>query len=152
MFSYVTLLLNAKKIGKAFVQNWKIGIILILLGVMYYQNNMKTEVLKWVGLRTIPGMQQDIDTANHEIDLIQQQLTECERGRTNLKAQVKDTNGQINKWYKVSEELRKTQQSLNNEISELKTKTKATVIEVLEGNTPQTCASSIQLLRDAASE
>ena len=82
--------------------HWKEIAVVLMVITIFHQNFMTTEWLKWVGVRTLPGMQQEHTT---EISAIKEQLTECEGSRESLKTAIDSVNQQVDRWANVSKQL-----------------------------------------------
>ena len=133
----------------ALLKNWKMALFGILIAVIAYQNTVSFEFLRIVGLRTVPGVLQDVEKAERKASVLAEQLTECELGRETLKDEIADTNAQIQKWIDLSQMLQQNQTQLNQALIDLKTKSTAELEIILSGPIPQTCEGAIKLLRDA---
>ncbi len=129
-------------IVSALLKNWKLAIFAILVAAIFYQNYVSFELLKPFGVRTIPGIQQ-------ELTIVQEQLAACEDGRALLKQEIETTNAQIEKWVTLSEKLQANQAKLTTTLVDLKKKSTAELEIILQGPIPQTCEGAVKLLRDA---
>ena len=128
------------------VKYWKQILFIGMAGTIFYQNMMAFEALKWVGLRTIPGVEQEYQ---ERIDVLQQQLHECEMSRQELKGAIEATNAQIDKWSQVSEDLQRQHNNLKGQLREMREKSDKRVQNILKEPVPKGCEAAIQYLRDA---
>ena len=124
------------------VKNWKIVLFGCLIAFIFYQNYMTFEVLRPFGIRTIPGITQEIDKTKNELNV-------CEVSRTSLKEAIDSTNDQINHWVRLSTSLQKQHDKLSEELVRLKKKSEEDVNAILNEPHPKTCEAAIQYLRDA---
>lgn len=127
------------------LKNWKEMLLGGALAMVVYQNASDTEWLKWVGFRTIPAIEQELDNTR-------QQLQTCEESRAELKGQIASTNQQIDKWADVSEKLQGVIEKQEQQLNQMKRDNEEAVQQILDGPTPKTCEAAIQYLRDAAGE
>jgi len=140
-------------IATSLLSNWKLAIFGLLIAVIGYQNFVSFEILKPVGLRTVPGVLQDLEKeterANAQIRIMAEQLTECDLSRERLKDKIAERNAEIDKWVAISTDLQENQTELSTALIELKKKSTTAVEIILEGPIPQTCEGAIKFLRDA---
>ena len=143
----------AGSIVTALLSNWKLAIFGLLIAVIGYQNFMSFELLRPVGLRTVPGVIQDmeeaVEDAQNQVRIMAEQLAECEISRETLKDEIEDTNAEIQKWVDISNELQQSQSELSTALIELQRKSTAEVEIIVQGPIPQTCKGAIKFLRDA---
>ncbi len=132
------------------IKNWKLAIVLGLCGVIFYQNTMEFEILKPFGLRTIPGVYQEIDELKRDIDVLEQQLEECEGSRVRLAESIADTNRQVKEWFDISQDVQRENARIKQDIADLQNTTQQTVETILAEPAPETCEAAIQFLREAA--
>jgi len=136
-----------------FLKNWKIGLFAILIAIIVYQNTVSFEFLKPVGLRTIPGMEQDIvkiqEQADRQVRIMAEQLAECEISRETLKDEIAASNAEVEKWVALSQSLQQSQNDLTQTLIDLKKTSTAELEIILQGPIPQTCKGAIKLLREA---
>lgn len=128
------------------VQHWKEVVAISAISLIFYQNFVSFEFLKWVGIRSIPGIEQEYEK---KLDIKEQQLTECEASREVLKQQIDNTNAQIDQWASLSEQLQSQHTDLIEELEGMKKQSEQQVLDILEGPTPESCEAAIQFLRDA---
>ena len=128
---------------KSVLKQWQMIIILALLALAYYQNHMEIEWLGWAGFRTFPGIEL-------ELKQTKEQLEECENSRTELKGSIEESNRQVDKWFNVSEQLKREQAKLNESFIRFKAESAKQVQEILDAPSPATCDGAIQYLRDSA--
>jgi len=133
----------------ALLRNWKLGIFGLLIGVIVYQNFVPFEFLKPIGLRTVPGVIQDVQKAENKISILEDQNQACELGREKLKVAIETTNAQIEKWVNLSQKLQANQTKLNAELIALKKQNAAEIEQILNEPTPKTCKGAVNLLKDA---
>lgn len=140
----------------ALLSNWKLSIFGILLAIIGYQNFVSFEILRPFGVRTIPGIIQQLDEekeiADRQVRIISEQLVECEMSRERLKDNIAQTNLEIQKWVTVSNDLQKNQSELSTVLTELKNKSNTTVDIIIQGPIPQTCDGAIKYLKDAVTK
>ena len=137
---------------QAIFGNWKIVIVGLLIAVVLYQNTVSVEFLKFAGVRTVPGLQQEIQQLTDNTKVLKEHLVECNAGRDRLKEEIKTTNAQVQKWASLSNKLKQEQMSLKQQLADSSKKTDVEVNEILKGPIPQTCEGAIKLLRDAATK
>lgn len=133
-------------IPKAFafvIKYWKECLVAGLVATVFYQNFMTTEWLKWVGVRTIPGIERELVVKT-------EQLEACEDSREELKSEIESVNTQIDQWASVSQQLQSQHDELVAEIGEMRRRSEEAVQDILEGPTPETCEAAIDFLKDAA--
>lgn len=138
--------------GKAFkfiVTYWKQIIVVGMMLTIFYQNFMHVEFLKWVGVRTIPGITQEYQTT---LKTKEDQLKTCEEGRAKLTGAINTLNSQVDKWATLSTQLQAQQDKLVVELAKMRKKAEHDVQEILNGPTPKTCDDAIKYLKDAAGE
>ena len=136
----------------ALLKNWKMAIFGILIAVIAYQNTVSFEFLRIVGLRTVPGVLQDVEKAERQVSILAEQLAECELGRETLKDEIAETNLQIDKWIELSQGLQQNQSTLSQALIDLKTKSTAELEIILSGPIPETCEGAVDLLREAVTK
>lgn len=135
--------LNPMKIIPFVIQNWKPILIGGMAATIFYQNFMDTEWLKWVGVRTIPGIEREL--------LVKvEQLEACEESRELLKSEIESVNSQVDKWASVSKKLQSSHDELVKELSEMRQKSQQAVQDILDGETPENCEAAMEYLKDAA--
>ena len=148
LMAFKAIFAPAKIIGlvtstvKFLIEHWKECLFAGMAFTIFHQNFMEWEMLKWVGVRTIPGIEQ-------ELVVKQEQLDECELSRANLKGQIDSTNAQVEKWADVSSQLQRQHDKLVEEITDMREKSRKAVEDILSEPTPKTCEAAIQYLRDA---
>lgn len=133
----------ALKFKSFIIKYWKECLIGAVAFLIYHQNFMETEFLKWVGIRTVPGLEQDISE-------LRQNLTTCELNTVTLKEQIEGTNTQIDQWAHLSHQLQQQHNDLVKEINDMKKKSEQAAKDVLLGPTPETCDAAIEYLKNAA--
>lgn len=131
------------------LKKWKLAVFGVLIAIIAYQNMMSFELLRPFGLRTIPGMVQEIEKAEEKVRIAQEQVIECDLSRERLKGAIEATNAQVEKWAALSNKLQTEQSNLSQELLSLTQKTNTEIQIVLDGPVPQTCEGAIKLLRDA---
>ena len=136
----------------ALLKNWKLGIFGILLAILGYQNFISFEFLRPFGLRTVPGVIQDVEKAEQKAEVLTEQLAECELGRDKLKDEILATNEQVQKWVDISTKLQNNQTTLSQALIDLKRKSTAELEIILQGPIPQTCKGAVDLLREAVTK
>ena len=142
----------AGSIVTALLSNWKLAIFGILLAVMGYQNFMSFEILRPFGLRTVPGVLQDVKKAENQAAIVAEQYAECEVGREILKQKIADTNALIQQWSDASAQQQATLDQLGNTLQQLQEQSKAELEIIISGPIPQTCEGAFKLLRESAGE
>lgn len=146
MIAFVPIVMSIAKNSFGFiVEHWKPITIISMVAVILYQNNFQTEYLKFVGLRTIPGIEE-------EIQVKEEQLAECEGSRVELKSQIESVNTQIQEWSDISSSLQEQNTKLEAELRNQAEESQKKVQDILDGYTPGTCEESIQYLKDAVEE
>lgn len=125
------------------VKYWKQCLFIGMAGLIFHQNFMEWEVLKWVGIRTLPGIQQELVVKDQQLEL-------CEISREALKSEIESVNAQVDKWADVSKQLQNQHDELVAEIGEMRKKSEAAVQDILAGPTPETCEAAIEFLKEAA--
>lgn len=126
---------------------WKQIIVLGMAATIFHQNFMEWEALKWVGVRTIPGITQEYQ---YQIGVLEEQLQECELSRAELKGQIESVNEQIDQWANVSQQQQQQFDDLTKQLEDMRKQSSQEVEAILAGPTPESCAGAIQLLRDSA--
>lgn len=149
LFAPAKILAFIKGIFEFILTYWKQIAIIGMVGTIFYQNFMAFEALRLVGIRTIPGIIQEY---KEELDVIKDQLNECEISRTTLKHAIDERNAEIEQWAITSKNLQREHDQLVKQITIMRQKSRDSVNKVLQEPTPQDCESSIQYLRDAAGE
>lgn len=135
-------LLSAKEKMKA---NWKEIGLALLIGMLVYQNFFSFEVLKIVGIRTVPGLQQEVAETTEK-------WKEAEESRERLKEEINTTNDQIQEWVDVSRRAEESQKQFLERISDRIEQRDERVEEILEGETPEGPDEAIEFLRKGAEE
>lgn len=139
-------------IGKTFqfvIVHWKEVAVACMLFTIFHQNFMQLELLKWFGVRTIPGITQEYE---EKLGVKSEQLAECELGRAELKGEIDALNTQVDKWASVSSQLQTQHDELVAELSEMRKKSEQAVQDILAGPTPESCEAAIKYLKDSAGE
>lgn len=136
-------LLNPTALIEFMLKYWKELAVIGMLLIIIYQNFANTELLRIIGLRTIPGLRE-------EIVEIQQNLDTCRDNKVKLQAAIEEQNRSIEQWEQVSTVLAERNQQLDTKIKNMKQKSQQNVTRILNEPTPQTCSDSINLLRNAA--
>lgn len=135
---------------------WKVVLFAALIGLIAYQNTVSFEFLRIVGIRSVPGVLQDLEEVKEEADrkvaIAEEQLAACEAGRETLKAEIERTNNEIARWVALSEQLQADQSTLQSALIDLKQKSTAELEIILQGPIPQTCEGAVKLLRDAVTK
>lgn len=129
------------------VKYWRQIAVIGMVVAIFHQNFMEWEALKWVGVRTIPGIEQEY---KEEINVLTEQLATCEASRTELKQQIESVNSQIDQWANVSGQLQQQHDALVQELTDMKKQSQQAVQDILAGPTPETCEAAIQFLKEAA--
>lgn len=145
LFSLTNIVGSVKKTIAFVVENWKECAIAALIGTVVYQNFFETEWLKWFGLRTIPGLEQ-------EIDIKKEQLQTCELSRERLKGAINSTNEQIDRWADLSQDLQQSHDKFVDQLDQMTEQRKKAAQEILNEPTPKTCEAAIQYLKDGTGE
>lgn len=136
----------------ALLKNWKMAVFALLIAIIAYQNTVSFELLRPFGLRTIPGLEQDIAKAEEKVRQAQEQVIECDLSRERLKGAIEATNAQVERWAALTNRLQTEQSNLTEELIQLTEQTNTEIQVVLDGPVPQTCEGAIKLLRDAVTE
>ena len=135
------------------LSNWKLAIFGIFIAVISYQNLMAFEILRPFGLRTVPGVLQEVEEvqekADNQIRIMAEQLTECELSRERLKDDIAERNEEIQQWVDLSTQLQANQTQLSAALIELQKKSQQDVEIIIQGPIPQTCDGAIKFLKDA---
>lgn len=147
IFSWLGILSSLKNAPGFLLTYWKQLSIIGLVCMVFYQNFMETEWLKWVGIRTISGIEQEYVA---KLDVVEDQLLTCESSRETLKEQIALTNEQVQKWADVSEQLQNSQDKLSAELEKMRKESEQAVQDILEGPTPEGCDAAVDFLREAA--
>ena len=124
------------------IRNWKPVVIIGMLVLILYQNFMKTEWLKWIGIRTIPGLIQQ------QHDYVEA-LRLCEDSRTALKMSIERRNEEIDAWARKSEELQNEHNRLSEELLKMKDEADQQIEQILNAPTPNSCKSAMDYLRQS---
>jgi hypothetical protein len=122
---------------------WKQCIVLGMAFVIYNQNFMEWQVLKWFGVQTVPALEKQLKLVTEEID-------QCQVDKRLLKSQIELVNAQVDKWAEVSGQVQTQHNQLVLELAKLKQETEQTVQQILSEPTPQSCEEAIQYLKDAS--
>lgn len=138
-----------KNIAGFVLKYWKQLAVVAMFSIIVYQNFMTFEALKWIGLRTIPGVEQQF---NEQVVVLTQQLDACERGRVLLKKEIEDTNNRIQLWSDKSQLLENQRDKLSEQLAQLKQQSDQTVQQILTQPTPQTCEQAIDYLKQGAEQ
>lgn len=149
LFAPAKIVAFIKGIFEFIFKYWKQIAIVGMIGTIFYQNFMAFEALRLVGIRTIPGI---IHEYKEELDVIEQQLQECEASRATLKHAINERNAEIERWVITSKNLQKDHDQLVKQIATMRQKSRDSINKVLKEPTPANCESSIQYLRDATRE
>lgn len=142
-FAPAKLLSTAAAVGGFVIKHWKECLFAGMALTIFYQNFMDTEVLKWVGVRTIPGIER-------QLAVTEAQLTECENSREALKKAIETVNAQVDQWANVSSQLQQSHNALVAELNKMKKDSQKIVDDILKGPTPETCEAAIEFLKEAA--
>lgn len=127
------------------IEHWKEVTVACMLGLILHQNFMQFEMLKWAGIRTVPGVEQELSVKN-------EQLATCKENVATLKGEIKGLNTQVDKWADVSSQLQDQHNQLVAELADMREKSEKAVEDILNDPTPETCKDAIQYLKDAARE
>ena len=125
------------------IKYWKQCLFIGMAATIFHQNFMDKELLKWFGVRTIPGIER-------ELVVKEQQLAECEISREALKREIEAVNAQVEKWADVSKQLQNQHDDLVQEIGKMREKSQQAVQDILDGPTPESCEAAIEFLKEAA--
>jgi len=132
--------LNFKKIIPFLIENWKILMLVGMIGIIAYQNLSGTRFL--FGAETIPSLERRLVEARVIIDT-------CKAGNDALSASIDKRNNEIQEWKNISNALENNIISLQDNLVIERTKTNIKVKSILTGKTPQSCKSAINYLREA---
>lgn len=131
------------------VKYWKQILVIGMIVTILHQNFMQFEMLKWAGVRTIPGITQEYE---QKLQVATEQLEECEAGRIELKSSIDTLNTQIDKWANVSSQLQTQHDELVLELTKMRKKSEQIVQDILSGPTPESCEAAMKYLRDSAGD
>jgi len=132
-------LFNIKKIFVFLVENWKIILFGGMAAIIGYQNFVETRFL--FGAETIPSLEKRLANAIDAVDI-------CKAGNDTLSAAIDERNAEVEKWQAISEVLEKDIKDLNSVLEGMRTKTNTAVAVILKDETPKTCKTAIDYLRD----
>ena len=138
-----------KNFAQFVIKYWKQLAVISMFLIIVYQNFMTFEALKWIGLRTIPGIEQQ---HSQQVFVLTQQLDACERGRQLLKSEIQDTNNRIQAWSEKTQQLQQQRDQLTDKLAKLQKQSDQTVQQILTQPTPQTCEQAIEYLKDGAQQ
>lgn len=144
IFAPAKILSAIRSAGQFFIKHWKATLIVVVALFIFHQNFMETELLKWAGIRTVPGLE-------HDIAKLQQKLDACEISREVLKNKITDVNNQVDQWANLSHQLQNQHTQLVTKLQDMQKKSDAAVQNILNGPTPETCEAAIEFLKEAAS-
>lgn len=145
LFSLTNIVGSVKKTVAFVIENWRECAIAALIGTVVYQNMFETEWLSWFGLRTIPGLEQEVSIKN-------EQLQSCELSRERLKGAIQSTNEQIDKWANLSQDLQQSHSKLAEELDQMEQQRQKATEQILNEPTPKTCEAAIKYLKDGSED
>lgn len=125
---------------------WKQIALGSLIFLVLHQNFMTFEMLKWVGIRTVPGLIEKHDEQIQEY-IIALQL--CEEGRVKLKDAIEERNAEILVWAEKTEELQADHDKLTGRLEEMQRIADKKVEEILNAPNPVGCESAMDYLRSS---
>lgn len=140
IFAPAKIISGLKNTAGFVIKYWKQVAIASMLGLIFHQNFMEFELLKWVGIRTIPGIEHDY----------KEQIEICKKDKAKLEGAIDSLNTQVDQWYTTSQDLQQEHNKLTNELIELKKQSEQQVQDILNEETPKDCQAAIQYLKDAA--
>lgn len=147
IFAPAKIISGAKSSIAFVVKYWKQLLIGALVFLVFHQNFMQFEFLKIVGVRTIPGIEQQY---KDDIDRLKIDLSDCRQSNERLKGAIESVNTQVDKWANVSSQLQKQHDELVEEITKMRKDTEQTVQNIFDEPTPETCEAAFDYLKDAA--
>lgn len=142
LFTLGSLKKKAKSGTRWIVEHWREVALASIIGLVVYQNFFEFEFLKWFGVRTVPGLEQDLHDQ-------QQKLDACEASRQDLKDSIEQSNQQVREWQDLAEQRENQLTKLQEDLDDMKEQTDQEIEQILEQERPQTCEGSIDLIRES---
>ena len=124
------------------MKHWQKFLVLGMAFIIYNQNFMEFQALKWFGIQTIPAIEKKLVKAEEAFD-------NCVDEKNVLEAKIVSVNDQIDQWADVSSVLQQNHNDLLDEIIKMRKKSEKAVADILAGPTPETCDAAIEYLRES---
>ena len=134
---------NIKKVFAALAKVWREVLIILLLGIVGYQNFSDTRFLFWA--QTIPALEAELADS-------QENLKTCGNANATLSTKIEKNNARIEEYKTLTGKLEASIADLNTVLVKEQKDNDAEIKKILSAPRPKTCEDAINYLRDAKKE
>ena len=134
---------NIKKVFATLAKVWREVLIILLFGIVGYQNFSDTRFLFWA--QTIPALEAELIASRADLDT-------CTKGNARLSSKIEKNNARIEEYKTLTGELEASIADLNTVLVAERKVNDAEIEKILNAPRPKTCEDAINYLRDAKKE
>lgn len=131
---------NFKKVFTALAKVWREVLIIVLVGIVGYQNFSNTRFMFWA--QTIPALEAELAES-------QDNLKKCADGNAVLSAAIDKNSARVEEYKILTDELEASIVDLNTVLTTERKINDEEIEKILNAPRPKTCEEAIDYLRDA---